>query len=112
MLASVLGFFVSSPVGKAFGLVLALSAWTAYHRVDAAMDAKGDCKQEQFERQVAEKERQLAVTEKIAQDARSRADTAEAEMLQLREAANEVFENTSPSCSVPDDVLQRLRTIR
>jgi uncharacterized protein YbbK (DUF523 family) len=61
---------------------------------------------------VAEKERQLAVAKKIAQDARDRADSAEAEMLTLREAANAVLEDASPSCDIPDDLRERLRAIQ
>lgn len=112
MLGSILAFAIRSPVGKALGVILLLAAWTSYHRIDAASDARDECQQSQFEAQVAEKERQLAVSEKIAQDARERADSAEAEMSILREAANEVLQDTNPSCDIPDDLRDRLRAIR
>lgn len=109
---TVLTFVLRNPMGQALGVLLALTIWTVYQRQDAASDAESLCQQEQFEAQVAEKERQLAVAEEIAQDARRRADSAEAEMLTLREAANEVLEESGPSCDIPDDLRQRLRDIR
>ncbi len=112
MLSSIAFFLLRSPVGHALGAVLLLVGWTAYHRIDAAREAASECKQDQFEAQVAEKERQLAVAEKIAQDARDRASVAEGEMTRLREAANVLLEDPRPSCDIPDDVRQRLRAIR
>lgn len=112
MFGSALWFFLRSPVGRAFGVALVFCAWTAYQRVDAASDAKAACQQDQFEALVAEKERQLAVAEEIAQDARKRADKAESEMLELREAADAITSELGGSCDIPDDIRQRLRAIR
>jgi type II secretory pathway component PulM len=112
MLSSVIWFFLRSPVGRALGVVLALCAWTTYQRIDAAADAKASCQQDHFEALVAEKERQLAVVQEIAQDARERADRAESEMLELREAADAITSELGGSCDIPDDIRQRLRDIK
>ncbi len=112
MLGSVFWFALRSPVGRAIGLLLLFVAWTTYQRIDAATDAKVSCQQDQFEALVTEKERQLAVAEEIAQDARERADRAESEILELREAANAVTDQIEGGCDIPDNVRDRLRAIR
>lgn len=112
MLSSIVFFLIRSPVGQALGVLLLLTGWTVYHRQDAASEAAAECRADQFQAQVVEKERQLAVAEKIAQDARDRANAAEVEMIRLREAANALLEDPSPSCDIPDDVRQQLRAIR
>lgn len=112
MLASVLQFALGSPVGRALGLLLALVVWTTYHRLDAASEARQSCEDAQLVATVEERERQLAVAEKIAQDARDRADQAEAEMRDLREAADAIIEQAGDTCDIPDGVRQRLRDIR
>lgn len=111
MFASVFWTVLRSPIGRAVGLLLAFVAWTTYQRLDAASDARQSCNDAHFVAQVAEQERQLAVAEKIAQDARERADRAESEMLQLREAANEIANGIEGSCAIPDDIRRRLRAI-
>jgi hypothetical protein len=103
-------------VGRVIGLVLALSVWTTYQRLDAAHEAKAACEQGHLEAQIAELQRQLAVARQIEQNAVKRADRALAEMTELREASGElakiVAETPAADCGIPPDIRDRLRAIR
>lgn len=112
MPVKVIWSFLTSAVGRWVLLALALSIWTTYQRIDAAGKAKASCQQAHFEQQVAEKTRQLEAARQVADNARKRADEAEANLAKLREAANALQDQIGGVCDIPDDIRRKLRAIQ
>lgn len=103
--------FAFSPAGRIILIGLAFVAWTAYQRHDAT----ADCEAEQLREELVEAQRQLGVSRQIAANARTRADTAEAELQTATEAQNELvkeLETTGDACPIPDSIRKRLLDIR
>jgi len=100
------------PAGKIILLVLAFSAWTLYQRHDATRT----CEAEVFQEQLIETQRQLVISDRIAQEARERADATEAEINvlegQLDDFQNAMQSRPGSSCPIPDDLRERLLRIK
>ena len=94
--------------GRVVLILAAISAWTAYHRHDAA----SRCQEQHYIAKLEERERELAVAERLAADARDRADEAEREMEEVRAQADAILSENGAVCVLPDDVADRLRAIR
>ena len=110
--------FATSPVGKYIGIALAVLAFIAYIRHDAAqqatLEAQETCRVEVQERTNAEIERQRQVAETVLQEARERQAITEAELATLQERADELLAEIAESggtCPLDADTLRRLRDI-
>lgn len=100
-----------SPVGKAALIAVAFAAWTAYQRHDAT----SDCRSAQAQRELVAAKAALEKAVEIGQAAELRAADATAEIAELERAKNELLEDlrsTGQSCTLPDDVRERLLRIR
>ncbi len=111
--------FVTSPVGKYVGIALAVLAFVAWQRHDAASDARAvaeaECQAEVQERTTAEIQRQRQVAERVLEEARRRAAITEAELAELQERADALvaeLAESNTSCPLDLDTLRRLREIR
>lgn len=106
---------VFSPAGRALALVLALFAWTAYQRHDAALVEKNRLTQEYEKATADEIARQTAASSAAAAAAQERAASAEVKAKELQEIADELTTELSKSgtvCPIPDDLRKRLLSIR
>lgn len=107
MLAGSLVGFALGPSGRALGLVVALVAWTAYQRQDAASTARSEAAAQEaarFEAAVAEANRAAA-------EARARADRTEQELSELERLRDDAMQG-SDGCTLSDADRDRLRAIR
>lgn len=108
--------FLLSPLGKVLAVTLALVAWTAYQRHDAAEKAKQECQAEQLQKTVDETKRQLEAANKSAKEARDQAARSEREMAALQRDMESVNEEarklSSTACVVPDALRGRLQNIK
>lgn len=113
-LASLLGTLFG-PVGRVVLALLAFSVWTTYQRLDAAHEAEIACQQAHESAAVAELQRQLEVARIVEQNAKARADRAEAEMTKIRGVADElsklVAKAPASDCDIPPDIRERLQSI-
>lgn len=104
--------FLLTPAGKVFMLVLALSVWTMYQRVDAITG----CENSALAEELRETKRQIEIARQIASRATERADLTAAEMVVLEdqneELKAEINHGEISSCPIPDDVRERLLRIR
>lgn len=103
--------FFSGPAGKLLLLVLAFLAWGTYQRVDAT----SDCEEAELRRELQEAQRQAQIAEEIAEEARIRADQAEADTQKLKELADEVssqIDTEGRGCAIDPDTRERLLEIR
>lgn len=110
---------LASPVAKWVGIALAVLAFIAWQRNDAAreaiLEARAECRIEVQERTEAETERQRQVAETVLEEARQRQAITEAELADLREKADELLRELRESgstCPLDPDTLRRLRDIR
>lgn len=104
------GSFLAGPGGRIGLIVLAFVAWTFYQRHDAT----SACEEAELTRELVETQRLLAVANELAAKARSRADETAAELQIIageRDAILSEIEQSGDSCSIPDDLLDRLRAI-
>lgn len=100
-------------------VVLALAAivlWTAYQRDQAATDARAECRAAQLEQTISEMERQRREGEDALRAAREQAERTQAELAALEGEHNAILaqlsDRGSGACSIPLDVLDRLRAIQ
>lgn len=100
--------FLFSPAGKTLALVLAVLAWTAYSRHDATKD----CQEAQLAAELKESQRQLVIANRIAEEARTRADQMATEIVELKDLADDIVQNPGSSCSLDDGDVERLLRIR
>lgn len=110
---------LTSPVAKWVGIALAVLAFIAWQRHDAAQDAtveaREECRIEVQERTEAEIERQRRIAETVLREARQRQAITEAELAELQERADELLQELRESggtCPLDPDTLRRLRGIR
>lgn len=111
--------FVTSPVGKWVGIALAVLAFIAWQRHDAAQEAvaeaREECRIEVQERTQEEVERQRRVAETVLAEAREREAITQAELEQLQERADELLaqlRESGDACPLDPDTIRRLREIR
>jgi peptidoglycan hydrolase CwlO-like protein len=101
--------FLTGPAGRMLLLVLAFVGWTVYQRHDATMD----CEAEQLKQDLLESQRQLEKSNKIAKDARERADQTEVEMAETERLFDELKnEIENRACRIDDDLRERLLRIK
>lgn len=106
--------FVISPLGRALTLVVALFAWTAYQRNDAAGTERDRLTLEYDKATAAEVARQTAASLAAAAAAQARAASAEVKAKELQEIADDLTTELSQSgtvCPIPDDLRKRLLSI-
>lgn len=96
------------PAGKAMAVGLALLLVVTYIR----QDAYADCQADQLRDQLAQKEIQLAEAQEIAETARERATTAEAEVDKLGDLTDDLISEAGSTCPISDDLRERLREIQ
>lgn len=108
--------FLKSGGGKILVFALALSIWTTYQRMDAGTKARASCESSHLKAQIAEQNRQLEVSQKIAQDARARAEEAQTQLTALKGVADglrkELETRSDADCAIPDDIRRKLRDIK
>ncbi len=110
---------LTSPVAKYVGIALAVLAFIAYQRHDAASDARMkaevQCRAEVEERTAAELDRQRTVAETVLQKARDRQAITEKELAELRSEADVLLSemgDSRDSCRLSGELLNKLRAIR
>lgn len=117
--------------GSALGLLknpfvigLALLAWTAYQRHDAASTARAACENVQLRADMAELARQLAARDRLLKETTARADATESEIEKLEKDRDGILaelaalappaadgEPVAPKCTYPAGIAKRLREI-
>ncbi len=97
------------PAGKVILLALAFVGWTVYQR----MDATSDCEATELRKELIESQRQLEIANRIAQDARARADQTENEIAETERLYNELVTDLKsiPTASCPIDPAIRERLL-
>lgn len=106
-----------------FIIGLALLAWTAYQRHDAATSARATCESAQLKADMAELARQLAARDRLLTETRQRADATELELEALEKERDAILAElaapqpavkgspSAPVCSYPPGIAERLRQI-
>lgn len=104
--------FLVGPAGKVVLLALALFAWTLYQRHDAT----ASCEAAELREELIESQRQLAIAEQIAKDARGRADETERQMTQIGDLYDDLKRQIQASpdtaCPIDPDTRERLLRIK
>lgn len=117
MLAGLLGGrviqFLLGPAGKVLILGLAFGAWTLYHRIDATRD----CEAAELREELLESQRQLEIAQRIADNARDRANKTEQEMSEVERLYDDLKTDleqreTVGTCHIDPDLADRLRAIK
>lgn len=103
---SLLGF-VFSPAGRVAAILLALWGWTVYQRQDAAAAATARVEA----RLEAEWRSKVVAAERVASEARARADET-AEDLETLKGLRDEAASSGGQCRLSDDQLRKLRAIR
>lgn len=106
-----------------FILGLALLAWTAYQRHDAASSARATCESVQLKADMAELARQLAARDRLLTETRKRADATETQIEALEKERDAILAelaaaapppnpdgtpSAAPACRWPPGVRERL----
>lgn len=117
MIAALLGSnilrFLTGPAGRIVLLGLAFAGWTIYQRVDATRS----CESAQLQEELIEAQRQLGLAQKIAEDARAKADQTEREMTEI-ERLNDALQTdlaarpATAACIINDTDRERLLGIK
>lgn len=104
--------FLLGPAGKVILLGVAFVGWTLYQRHDATQT----CEAAELREELIESQRQLAIAEKIAEDARGRANQTEQEMTQIgiqyEELQRKLQAAPDTACPIDPDTRDRLLKIR
>lgn len=106
VIAFALGLFRSP--GSILGLLknpfilgLALLAWTAYQRHDAASTAKASCENAQLRADMAELARQLAARDRLVKETRARADATDVEIEKLEKDRDAILAELAAAAPKP-----------
>lgn len=108
-----------------FVIALALLAWTAYQRHDAASTARASCENAQMKADMAELARQLAARDRLLKATRERADATEVEIDNLEKERDAILADlaaaapppnpdgttAAPACQWPPGLRERLRKL-
>lgn len=104
--------FFLGPAGRIVLLAVAFVGWTVYQRADATRD----CQDEQLRSALIESQRQLEIANRIAQDARVRADLRESEMAETErlydELRTDLQNRPETACGIDNDTRERLLRIK
>lgn len=107
--------FAFSPIGRWVMIGLAVLAFVAYQREQAASDARESCQADQLRQTLEEVTRQREAAREALADAEEQAEQTEAELEQLENDRDQIIadlETGADTCTVPDDIVERLRDIR
>lgn len=111
-MGKLVGWFLG-PIGKWVLLASALAVWTMGNRIDAARQARAEVTGEYLQARIEAQQQRAEEAEKIAAAARSRADATEAELAAIESETDGIVEqlDAADGCTIPDDLLDRLRAI-
>ena len=107
----------NNPVLKMAALVVAILAFIAYQRHDAARSASAqvelDFRKEVAEAVEKEKQRRRAANERVLERAEAREQAAAERMKELEKLRDEIISESASfgDCAVPVDLIERLRAI-
>lgn len=114
-LAGLAGFAIG-PIGRWVLVGLAVLAWTAYTRHDAAVKARAECQAAQLQTTLDEVLRQQDVGEAALKLAQERADAAQIELQELADEnvriKSELGVAAADGCRVPRAATKRLHNIK
>lgn len=102
--------WVTGPIGKWVVIATLIAGWTVFHRLDAANKARAECQLGQMEAALAAEQDRAKRAERIAAEARERANATQADMAILETARDEILEELD--CDLPDDLRERLLGIK
>lgn len=107
--SKLIGFFMG-PAGRIALLAIAFVGWTLYQRHDAT----ADCEAEELRQELIESQRQLAISNQIANAARERADQTEQEMAETERLYDEIKKDllARPEANCPISPATRDRLLR
>lgn len=95
------------PIGKA--LLIVAGALLVVHLI--RQDALADCAADQLAAEIELERERTVAAQKIANEARARADQSEERIAQLEELTDDLISETTDACPVSDDLRERLRSI-
>ena len=113
---ALLAFFLG-PVGRWVAIGIAIVAWTAYQRDQAADKAREQCQTEQLRKTLQEIARQRDAAKAALEEAEKQAAISRSEMSDLERERDELIAEQAKAppdraCIIPDDVRKRLLNIR
>ena len=105
--------FLLGPAGKVLLLGVAFAGWTLYQRHDATKS----CESAELQRELLAAQEQLEIAERIAENARERANGTEQEMTQVRKLYDDLKDDldrleAGASCPIDPAIAERLRQIK
>ena len=104
--------FIKSPIGMLVIGAVAFAGWTTYSRYDAARDARIECEAKHATAALKEIARQDKVIAEAQEKAEKEWQKAADEIEKLKELRNDILETETDSCTLPDDLRERLSDIQ
>lgn len=111
MTGRIIGWLLG-PIGKWILIGALVAAWTFGNRIDAARKATAECRLSTLNATIDLERNRVKVAERLADEARARADQTQTELEALEAITNDIIDNEDGSCAIPDDLRERLLRIR
>lgn len=111
MTGRLLGWLVG-PIGKWVLVGAILAAWTLGNRIDAARKATAECQLDVLHATIDLERNRARVADRIAAEARARADETRTELETLEAITREITNTSGDACPIPDDIRERLLRIQ